>query len=184
MPLTSSFRETVQARASSDVRFRQALLGEGTQALLDGSLQEGLTALRSCINATIGFEKLGAVLGRSPKSLIRVFGPSGNPTAEDLLAVIGLLQEETGVRLQVRAVADAAVSPFITAQKPLRRKINFFNQINLICPVQSLPKKYFCFSESQITPIFPAIPSHQRGVSGSSETRGGERWTRQRRARQ
>src|ERR1700689_706868 len=108
MPLTRSFRETVQARASSDVRFRQALLGEGTQALLDGNLQEGLNALRSCINATIGFEKLGAVLGRSPKSLIRVFGPSGNPTAEHLLAGIGILQEETGVRLQVRAVADAA----------------------------------------------------------------------------
>jgi DNA-binding phage protein len=78
-----------------------------TQALLDGNLEEGLAALRSCINATIGFEKLGAVLGRSPKSLMRMFGPSRNPAAENLLAVIGLLQEETGVRLQVRAVADS-----------------------------------------------------------------------------
>jgi hypothetical protein len=52
--------------------------------------------------------KTRAALGRSPKSLMRMFGPSGNPTAENLLAVIGLLQAETGVRLQVRAVADAA----------------------------------------------------------------------------
>jgi len=62
--------------------------------------------LRSCINATIGFEKLGKALGRSPKSLMRMFGASGNPTAENLLAVIGVLQAKTGVRL--RAVADAA----------------------------------------------------------------------------
>jgi hypothetical protein len=40
---------------------------------------------------------------------MRMFGPSGNPTAENLLGVIGLLQEEAGVRLKVRAVAaDAA----------------------------------------------------------------------------
>jgi DNA-binding phage protein len=108
MPLTKSFRETVQARARRDVKFRKALLGEAMQELLDGHLEDGRAALRSCINATIGFEKLGAALGRSPKSLMRMFGPSGNPPAENLLAVIGLLQAETGVRLQVRAVADAA----------------------------------------------------------------------------
>jgi DNA-binding phage protein len=108
MPLTRSFRETVQARARRDVRFRQALLAEAGQALLDGNLEEGLAALRSCIKATIGFEKLGKELGRSPESVMRMFGPSGNPTAGNLLGVIGLLQAETGVRLQVRAVADAA----------------------------------------------------------------------------
>ena len=37
-----------------------------------------------------------------------MFGPSGNPNAENLLSVIASLQTETGVRLQVRAVADAA----------------------------------------------------------------------------
>jgi len=108
MPLTRSFRETVRARAQRDVKFRQALLAEAMQALLDGKLEDGRAALRSCINATIGFDKLGAALGRSPKSLMRMFGPSGNPTAQNLLAVIVLLQDKTGVRLQVRAVADAA----------------------------------------------------------------------------
>src|ERR1700722_18672403 len=108
MPLTRSFRETLHARAHRDVRFRQALLAEAMQALLDGDLEEGRSALRSCINATIGFEKLGAAVGRSPKSLMRMFGPSGNPTAENLLGVIGVLQAETGARLEVRAVADAA----------------------------------------------------------------------------
>jgi DNA-binding phage protein len=107
MPLTRSFRETVQARARRDIKFRQTLPGKAMQAPLDGNLEEGRAALRSWINATTGFEKLGTTLGRSPKSLMRMFGPSGNPTAENLLAVISLLQAKTGVRLQVRAVADA-----------------------------------------------------------------------------
>ena len=33
--------------------------------------------------------------GSSPKSLMRMFGPDCNPTAENLLGVIGALQEET-----------------------------------------------------------------------------------------
>ena len=77
MPLTRSFRETVQARARRDVKFRQALLAEAMQVLLDGNLEEGRSALRSCIKATIGFEKLGTALGRSSKSSMRMFGPSG-----------------------------------------------------------------------------------------------------------
>lgn len=106
---TRSFRETVQSRARRDIKFRRALLVKATQLLLDGNQEEGRAALRSCINATIGFEKLGATLGRSPKSLMRMFGPPGNPTAENLLGVIGVLQEETGVHLEVRAVSPRAV---------------------------------------------------------------------------
>jgi hypothetical protein len=47
--------------------------------------------------------------------------------------------------------------------------------------VQSLLQKYFCFSESQITFIRFAIPSHSRGVGHRHERWGGMRWTRQRR---
>jgi hypothetical protein len=56
----------VQARARRDVKFRRALLAEAMQLLLDGNLEQGRAALRSFINATIGFEKLGGRLGRSP----------------------------------------------------------------------------------------------------------------------
>jgi predicted XRE-type DNA-binding protein len=37
-----------------------------------------------------------------------MFGPDGNPTAENLLGVIRALQDETGVRLEIRAVTGAA----------------------------------------------------------------------------
>lgn len=108
MPLTRDFRDTVKARALRDAGFRQALLEEATQQLLSGDLGAGRSALRTCINATVGFDRLGEILGRSPKSLMRMFGPSGNPTAENLFGVIRVLQAETGVYLEVRAVADAA----------------------------------------------------------------------------
>jgi hypothetical protein len=108
MPLTRDFRQTVQARAARDPAFREAMFQEAMEALLKGDVDDGRSALRAYINATIGFEKLATTLDRSAKSLMRMFGPNGNPTAENLLSVIGVLQAETGVHLEVRAVADAA----------------------------------------------------------------------------
>ncbi|CCE07195.1 putative transcriptional regulator [Bradyrhizobium sp. STM 3843] len=105
MPLTRDFRETVQARAARDPAFQEAMFQEAVESLLRGDLDGGRAALRSYINATIGFDRLSTVLGRPQKSLMRMFGPSGNPTAENLLGVIGTLQAETGVRLEIRAVA-------------------------------------------------------------------------------
>jgi hypothetical protein len=81
----SSFRDAVEARAARDPAFREAMFQEAMRALLQGDVDSGRSALRVYINATIGFEKLGAVLDRSPKSLMRMFGPGGNPTAENLL---------------------------------------------------------------------------------------------------
>jgi putative addiction module killer protein len=108
MPLTRDFRLMVQARAARDPAFRKALFQEAVQSLLQGDIDTGRAAMRDTINATVGFEKLSAALGKPQKSLMRMFGPGGNPTAENLLGVIGVLQAETGVHLEVRVVADAA----------------------------------------------------------------------------
>jgi hypothetical protein len=105
MPLTRDFRETVRARAERDPAFREAMFREAVSALLRGEVDEGRAGLRSYINATIGFEALSKALGRQPKSLMRMFGSSGNPSADNLLGVIGVLQAETGVQLEVRAAA-------------------------------------------------------------------------------
>jgi hypothetical protein len=108
MPLTRDFRRTVRARATRDRAFGKALFQEAVQTLLQGDIDAGRAGMRDYINATVGFEKLSAALGRPQKSLMRMFGPTGNPTAENLLGVIGVLQAETGVHLEVRVVADAA----------------------------------------------------------------------------
>lgn len=108
MPLTRSFKETVQARARRDPAFRRALLREAVETLISGDVQTGHIVLRDFINATIGFAKLGAATGRSPKSLMRMFSPSGNPHAKNLFEVVALLQRRERMRLKVRSSSVAA----------------------------------------------------------------------------
>src|SRR2546423_1930206 len=97
MPLTQHFQQTVQARAARDPAFRKALFQEAVQTLLQGDVDAGRVAIRAYINATLGFERLSAALGRPQKSLMRMFGPGGKPTTRNLFGVIGALQAETGV---------------------------------------------------------------------------------------
>ena len=101
MALTRSFKETVQARAKKDAKFRAALLIEGVEALLAGDVDTGKAVLRDYINATIGFDALAKATGLPEKSLMRMFGPSGNPQASNLFAVIEVLQRREKVSLKV-----------------------------------------------------------------------------------
>jgi hypothetical protein len=55
--------------------------------------------------STVSFEKLAAEIGSAPKSLIRMFGPAGNPQARNLFAVISHLQRDSGLTLHVTAEA-------------------------------------------------------------------------------
>ena len=103
MALTRAFKDTVQARVARDPAFGQALLTEGVNALLEGDLDTGKAVLRDYINATVGFDALATATGTPAKSLMRMFGPGGNPTAANLFAVIGHLQTAAGVTLEVRA---------------------------------------------------------------------------------
>ncbi len=80
MALTRDFKQTVKVRAEHDA-----------------------AVLRDYINATIGFEKLARETGTSPKSLMRMLGPKGNPRASNLFMVIGKLQRVAGVHLAVDA---------------------------------------------------------------------------------
>lgn len=102
MVLTRDFKETIRARAERDPAFRQALLQEAVTAMLGEDLATGKAMLRDYINATIGFEALGAAVGTPPKSLMRMFGPRGNPQASNLFAVLCHLQKQGGFHLEVR----------------------------------------------------------------------------------
>jgi DNA-binding phage protein len=103
MVLTRDFKETIKARAADDVGFRAALLSDAVELLLSGDVETGKAVLRDFINATIGFERLAELVGTPPKSLMRMFGPKGNPRADNLFGVISRLQEETGLHLAVAA---------------------------------------------------------------------------------
>jgi DNA-binding phage protein len=108
MVLTRSFNATVRERATRDPAFRAALFGEAVQTLIEGDVGTARAVLRDFINATIGFPALAKTTGIPPKSLMRMFGPSGNPTAANLFEVIRVLQKKTDVHLEVRAIAPAA----------------------------------------------------------------------------
>jgi DNA-binding phage protein len=103
MALTRDVKVAIRERVARDSAFREALLQEGVQCLLAGDVDTGKAVLRDYINATIGFVELGRMTGKSPKSLMRMLGPGGNPQARNLFAVIAALQRDAAVEMEVRA---------------------------------------------------------------------------------
>jgi DNA-binding phage protein len=101
MARATSSKGLVEHHTKGDSKFADALLREGIDAMLSGDLDTGKATIRDYIKATVGFEKLSEATGAPPKSLIRMFGPHGNPQARNLFSVIGYLQKCAGVRLHV-----------------------------------------------------------------------------------
>src|SRR5205814_5775105 len=103
MLLTRRFKDVLQRHVAEDPAYAEALLREGIDTMLTGDVDTGKAILRDYIKATIGFEKLGETTGTQPKSLIRMFGPRGNPQARNLFSVLGYLQRQAGLQLHVTA---------------------------------------------------------------------------------
>lgn len=108
MPVTREFRTTIIARAGRDAKFRQRMLTESINELLTGDLAAGKAMLRDYIHATISFEGLARQLKKPSKSLHRMLGPRGNPTAESLFGIIRVLQAHEHVQLRVKPTRPAA----------------------------------------------------------------------------
>ena len=104
MALSRDFKETVKNRIERDPAFREELLKEGIECLLVGDMDTGKAILRDYINATIGFDALGILTAKSPKSLMRMFGPKGNPQARNIFKIIAHLQKKEGIHFKVQAV--------------------------------------------------------------------------------
>lgn len=102
MPLTRDFKETIFTRVQNDRAFRRELLREGVENLISGDLETAKAILRDYIKAIIGYARLAEATSIPEKSLLRMFGPSGNPQARNLLHVIAYLQKSEGLRLQVK----------------------------------------------------------------------------------
>ena len=99
--VTRSFNTLVQRRVARDAAFGEALLREGIDTMLAGDVETGKAILRDYIKATVGFEKLGEAMDTPAKSLIRMFGPRGNPQARNLFGIIVYLQKQAGIELHV-----------------------------------------------------------------------------------
>lgn len=101
MVLTRAFKNTIRDRAQKDSDFRKALLIEAVNSLLADELDVAKSLLKDYINASILFEPLAERVHKNSKSLQRMFGSKGNPTAKSLFSIIHVLQEAEGIRLTV-----------------------------------------------------------------------------------
>lgn len=106
MALTRDFRENIMERAKRDPEYRQQLLTRGIGLLLSGGGEEdlhvGKSFIRDYINATIGFPTLAQRTAIPKESLMRMFGPKGNPSLSNLNTVIHTLLAKEGGKKQTR----------------------------------------------------------------------------------
>lgn len=104
MTLTRSFRETIKEQMA-DAEFRREFLREAVGNMVAGDLETAKSVLREYINGTLGFVALGQALSKSPKSLMRMLSPEGNPQARNLLDMVAYLQKIEGAVFEVHATA-------------------------------------------------------------------------------
>ncbi len=103
-PRGRPFDEVVQARVGREEAFADELLQEAVQEMLAGELDVARSLIRDVIKGSMGYAELSRRTGTPEKSLVRMFGPSGNPTAANIFSVLAQLQRHSGVSLQVRSV--------------------------------------------------------------------------------
>ena len=101
MPLTHDFKETIRARAQRDADFRHALLREAVECVINGELATGKAVLRDYVNATVGFQGLEKRTRIPAKSLMRMLGPKGSPSAANLSSILTALQRTEGIRFEL-----------------------------------------------------------------------------------
>jgi DNA-binding phage protein len=99
------YSETVKQDLRSDPDFRRALLGEVLASMVSGDVETGKSVLRQYVNGTVGFVQLGTALGKSPKSLMRMLSPSGNPNLRTFFEIVAYLQKVDRTILTVHGVA-------------------------------------------------------------------------------
>jgi DNA-binding phage protein len=107
MALTRDFKLTIVDRVRRDPAFAKALLDEAATLFLNGEADTARLILRDLVNATVGFEALAAETGKPVKSLHRMLSKNGNPTMDNLAAILGVVRNRLGVEIQARTVAAA-----------------------------------------------------------------------------
>src|SRR5664280_1369570 len=94
-------KETLRARAQRDPDFRHALLREAIECVINGDLATGKAVLRDYVNATVGFQDLEKRTQIPAKSLMRMLGPKGSPSAANLSSILTALQKTEGIQFEL-----------------------------------------------------------------------------------
>ena len=103
MGRTRPYTESIQEMAKDNPKFRAAVLAEASELYLSGEVQAAKIMIRDFVKATMGFEALGQVLDKNPKSIMRMLSLKGNPTAENFTALMVALQKHEGIHIECQA---------------------------------------------------------------------------------
>ena len=107
MTLTRDYKITVMERTQRDPAFARAMLDEAANLFLTGEPDVARLVLRDLVNATLGFEALAVEIGKPAKSLHRMLSAKGNPTMDNLAAILAAVSHKLGVSIQVQTVEAA-----------------------------------------------------------------------------
>ena len=105
MALTRDFKQTVTERVTRNPAFAQALLDEAATLFLNGEPETARLILRDLVNATLGFEQLATLTAKPSKSLHRMLSPNGNPSMDNLAAIIDAIRVRLNVHVEVQSFA-------------------------------------------------------------------------------
>jgi DNA-binding phage protein len=107
MTLTRDFRQTIVERITRDPEFAKGLLDEAATLFLNGEPDIARLMLRDLVNAIVGFEELAVETAKPAKSLHRMLSKSGNPSMDNLAAILGVVRKKLGVDIKAHSVAAA-----------------------------------------------------------------------------
>lgn len=107
MALTRDFKETIVERVRRDPAFAKAMLDEAATLFLNGEANTARLVLRDLVNAAVGFEALATATGMPAKSLHRMLSKSGNPTMDNLAAILRVVRKKLRVEIQAHTVKAA-----------------------------------------------------------------------------
>ena len=128
MPLTRPYDDTIRERAQCDPEFRRLLTTGAIENLLAGDVAVGKIRLRHTVNSTIGYEKLGELMGKAPDDIKQMLHPDYDTSVNDLFEMIGHVQRHEGIRLEVKvcsgeqdceSVAHDEAAESVEARQPL-----------------------------------------------------------------
>ncbi|MCI5148160.1 MAG: transcriptional regulator [Candidatus Electrothrix sp. MAN1_4] len=104
MSIVREYKETIKERAQREPEFASALLDEAVTLFLNGEPKIARLILRDLVNATVGFEALATETTKPSKSLHRMLSDKGNPTMDNLTAILKVLRQKLKINFEVRAV--------------------------------------------------------------------------------
>lgn len=89
--LARDSRQAIVEGAQRDAAFARAVFSETLELLVKGEPDTARLLMRDLVHATTGFERLAVIVGTPSKSLHRMLSARGNPSMDNLSAILRAL---------------------------------------------------------------------------------------------